>query len=69
LTPLDKAVLYDFFSDHRGRKRMLIMETIAKVRRLHFVEGKGFKTIARDLRLSKNTVKSILRSGKTKQEY
>ena len=48
---------------------MLIMETIAKVRRLHFVEGKGFKTIARDLRLSKNTVKSILRSGKTKQEY
>ena len=48
---------------------MLIMETIAKVRRLHYVEGKGFKTIARDLRLSKNTVKSILRSGKTKQEY
>jgi DNA-binding transcriptional regulator LsrR (DeoR family) len=38
---------------------MLIMETIAKVRRLYYVENKGFKTIARELRLSQNTVKNI----------
>ena len=28
---------------------MLIVETIAKIRRLHFTEGKGIKTICRDL--------------------
>ena len=44
---------------------MLIMETIAKVRRLYYVENKGFKTIARELRLSKNTVKNILKNDKT----
>jgi transposase len=48
---------------------MLIMETIAKIRRLYYVEGKGYKTIARDLRLSKNTVKKVLRSGQTKFYY
>ena len=48
---------------------MLIMETIAKVRRLYYVENKGFKTIARELRLSKNTVKNILKNDKTKLEY
>ena len=31
---------------------MLIVETIAKIRRLHFTEGKGIKTICRDLKLS-----------------
>ena len=37
------------------------MESIAKVRRLYHVQGKGFKTIARELRISKNTVKRIIR--------
>ena len=32
---------------------MLIMETIAKVRRLYYVENKGFKTIARELSRAK----------------
>ena len=32
---------------------MLIMETIGKIRRLYYVQGKGYKTIARELRLSK----------------
>lgn len=48
---------------------MLIMETIAKIRRLYYVEKKGFKTIARELRLSKNTVKQVIRSDKTEQSY
>lgn len=48
---------------------MLIMETIAKIRRLHYVEGKGFRAIARALRLSKNTVKKVIRSGQTEFHY
>lgn len=45
------------------------METIAKIRRLHYVSGKGFKTIARELKLSKNTVKKVIREDKTEVGY
>jgi len=45
------------------------METIAKIRRLYHVNGKGFKTIARELKLSKNTVKKIIRSEETVSQY
>ena len=48
---------------------MLIMETIGKIRRLHHVQGKGYKTIARELNLSKNTVKKVLRKDMTKTQY
>ena len=48
---------------------MLIMETIRKIRRLHYVQGKGYKTIARELGLSKNTVKRVLRQDITKAQY
>jgi transposase len=44
---------------------MLIVETIGRVRRDHFVEKKGIKEIARDRGLSRNTVRKILRSGAT----
>jgi hypothetical protein len=33
---------------------MLVVETVAKIRREHFGRGKGVKTIARELRLSRN---------------
>jgi len=45
------------------------METIAKIRRLYHVDGKGFKTIARELKLSKNTVKKIIRRNETLLTY
>jgi transposase len=48
---------------------MLIVETIAKIRRLYHVEGKGYKTIAKALNLSKNTVKKVLRSEQTSFSY
>ena len=48
---------------------MLIVETIAKIRRYHFVEGKSIKQISRDLRLSRNTVRKVIRSNVTKHEY
>ena len=48
---------------------MLVVETVAKIRREHFGRGKGVKTIARELGLSRNTVRKVLRSGETAFEY
>ena len=48
---------------------MLTVETIAKIRRLYYVNGKGFKTIARELHVSKNTVKKVIRGDKTTMTY
>ncbi len=48
---------------------MLIVETIARIRREHFVKGKTIKEIARDLKVSRNTVRKVLRSGETSFEY
>jgi hypothetical protein len=48
---------------------MLIVETVGRVRRDHFVKGKSIKEIARDLRISRNTVREILRSGETSFSY
>ena len=48
---------------------MLVVETIARIRREHFVQGKTIKEIARDLKLSRNTVRKVLRSGATAFDY
>lgn len=48
---------------------MLIVETIAKIQRLYHRDHKGFKTIARELKISKTTVKKIIREDKTTQSY
>jgi transposase len=45
------------------------VDTIARVRREHFVRGKTIKEIVRDLHVSRNTVRKILRSGATAFEY
>jgi len=42
---------------------MLIVETIDRIRREHLVKGKSIKEIARDLKVSRNTVSKVLRSG------
>ena len=44
---------------------MLIVETVARIRREHLVKGKSIKEIARELNLSRNTVRRVLRSGAT----
>ena len=48
---------------------MLVVETISKIRRYHFVKGLGIKTISRQLGISKNTVRKVLRSGATEHSY
>ena len=48
---------------------MLIVETIGRIRREHFVQGKSIKEIARDLKLSRNTVRKVLRSEDTSFSY
>lgn len=42
---------------------MITVDTVAKVRRAHFVQGHKIKRIARDLRLARNTVRDIVRAG------
>jgi transposase len=48
---------------------MLNVETIRKVRQAHFRDGKGIREITREFNLSRNTVRSIIRSGITDQKY
>src|SRR5215467_11778254 len=48
---------------------MLIVETIGRIRRERLVKGKSIKEIARDLKVSRNTVRKVLRSGETSFSY
>jgi uncharacterized protein (DUF1501 family) len=48
---------------------MLTVETIGRIRREHFLRGKTIRQIARDLRVSRNTVRRVLRSGATSQVF
>src|SRR5947209_9076656 len=48
---------------------MLVVETIGRIRREHFVRGKSIKEIVRALKVSRNTVRKVLRSGATSVEY
>jgi predicted transcriptional regulator len=48
---------------------MLVVETIGRIRREHFLKGKSIKEIARDLKISRNTVRKVLRSGETAFSY
>jgi len=48
---------------------MLTVETIAKIRRDHFRDGKGIKAIARTRGVSRNTVRKVLRTDETQFHY
>jgi hypothetical protein len=48
---------------------MLIVETIRRIRRAHLDKGKSIKGIARELHLSHNTIRRVLRSGETAFSY
>ena len=48
---------------------MLVVKTVAKVRRLHLVQGLAIKAICRELGLSRKVVRKVLRSGATEFRY
>jgi hypothetical protein len=48
---------------------MLVVETIAKVRRAYFHQKKPIKHICRELKLSRKVVRKVIRSGKTEFTY
>ncbi len=45
------------------------VDTIARIRREFFVQGKTIKEIVRELHVSRNTVRKVVRSGATAFEY
>ena len=48
---------------------MLVVETIAKIRRKHLGEGKSIRAISRELGVSRNTVRKVVRGGKAEHRY
>ena len=48
---------------------MLVVETIAKIRRAYFQDNKPIKQICRELRVSRKTVRKVIRSGATAFAY
>jgi DNA-binding CsgD family transcriptional regulator len=37
----------------------MLVETIGRIRREHLIKGKSIKEIARDLKISRNTVRKV----------
>src|ERR1700691_6124093 len=48
---------------------MLVVETVAKIRRAYFVQGKSIKAICREMRISRKVVRKVLRSEATEFRY
>lgn len=48
---------------------MKSVDTIARVRREHYIRHRSIREISRDLNVSRNTVRKILRSGATEFQY
>jgi transposase len=48
---------------------MLVVETVAKIRRAYFVQKKPIKEICRELRVSRKVVRKVLRSEATEFHY
>ena len=48
---------------------MLVVETIAKIRRAYFGQGKPIKAICRDLGVSRKVVRKVIRTGATEFHY
>jgi transposase len=48
---------------------MLVVETIAKIRRAYFRQGKAIKAICRELGVSRKVVRKVIRTGATEFRY
>jgi hypothetical protein len=51
--------------DMGAGSRMLVVETIAKIRRAHFAQKKPIKAICREFRVSRKVVRKVIRSEAT----
>ena len=58
-----------FMGDMGAGWGMLIVETIAKVRRAYFVQKRSIKAICREFRLSRKVVRKVIRSEATEFRY
>ena len=57
------------FRDWEAGIGMLVVETIAKIRRAYFTLGKPIKEICRELRISRKVVRKVIRSNATEFHY
>ncbi len=48
---------------------MLVVETISKIRRAYFAQGKAIKAICRELGVSRKVVRKVIRSGASEFHY
>jgi transposase-like protein len=48
---------------------MLVVETIAKIRRAYFVDGRPIKAICRELGVSRKVVRNVIRAQATEFRY
>ena len=48
---------------------MLVVETVARIRRAYFVQGKAIRAICRELRVSPKVVRKVIRSEATEFHY
>ena len=55
--------------DMGAGRGMLVVETIAKVRRAYFLQKKPIKAICREFRLSRKVVRKVIRSEATEFHY
>src|SRR5213595_1023874 len=55
--------------DMGAGRGMLVVETIAKIRRAHFAQKKPIKAICREFRVSRKVVRKVIRSEATEFRY
>ena len=60
--PPGRRVHSGFHGDMGARLGMLVVETIAKIRRAYFAQKKPIKAICREFRVSRKVVREVIRS-------
>jgi hypothetical protein len=68
-TPVSRWVRLIGWNHSRSRAGMLIVETIAKIRRAHLVQGQSIEAFAREFRVSRTVVRKVQRTGATEFRY
>jgi transposase len=67
-TPADAIVLPSVATEV-AEPGMMTVETIGRIRREHFVKGKGIRRIAGDLKVSRQTVRKAIAAGGSESRY